>query len=239
MTSSPVTECVLCAGATDLDAKGVLRCTVCSARVLTESEKEVKLALREKDAATRILKTRKNAPRETPFNNTTDDGSPIFIGIDPGARYTGVLVRQNDGILLSSTIVRMEDMEPLIWARKVVEELRPIVDMFPDAIIGIETVTAPTGFSGGKKAPLNPKYIINAAAVAGAVANEWDEAYIIPPKGNGSQHESHYPTELIGRRPKSLPGNAAGAKTRNHERSAYDIAGKTQTHYYEDGNTNE
>lgn len=205
------------------------------ARVIAEGEEEENLALREKEIATPVLKTRKHAPRETPFNNTVDDGSPVFIGIDPGARYTGVLVRQNDAVLLSSTIVRMEDMDPLDWGREVVRRLRPIISEFPDAILGVETVTAPTGFAGGKKAPLNPKYIINAAAVAGAVANEWEEAYIILPKGNGSQHESHYPSELIGRRPKTLLGNADGAKTRAHERSAYDVAGKTQTHYYENG----
>lgn len=233
MSKTP--ECKLCQGSLAVDAKGVLRCTVCMARDLTEGEQQEKVALREAEASVKVLKTRKNAPRETPFNITVDDGSPIFIGIDPGARYTGLVVRQNDAILLSSTIVRQEEMDPLAWAREVVRTLKPVLADFPDAIIGIETVTAPTGFSGGKKAPLNPKHIINAAAVAGAVANEWNEAYIILPKGNGSQHESHYPKELIGRRPKTLPGNADGAKTRNHERSAYDIAGKTQEYYYEDG----
>jgi len=147
-----------------------------------------------------------------------------FIGIDPGARYTGVSVRKGDEVLLSSTYVRPQDMLPVTWAVYVVDAIRDeVISQFPEALIGIENVTIPNTHNGGKLNLMNPKPVIHLALVVGALATAFPDAVIVRPGKNGSQEK--YPAVLEGRRPKDLPGESNGAGTRNHERSAYDVAG--------------
>lgn len=151
----------------------------------------------------------------------------ITIGIDPGGRYTGVSVRDGDIVLLSSTYVRPDDTPIVTWAVTVSDMIvNDVINHFPDAKIGIEGISDPKGFSGGKKAPINPKYIIHAATVLGAIASKLPNAVIIKPGKNGSGEI--YPDVLNGRRPKDLPGISDGATTRNHERSAFDVAGEVE-----------
>jgi len=122
------------------------------------------------------------------------------------------------------------------WALAVIADIKTILTNCPDHIpIGIEGVTEPKGFNRGQRAPINPAGIIKAGIVLGAMVATWPNAPIIPPGGNGSQHYSHYPAALIGRRPKDLPGVSNGAGTRDHEQSAYDIAGKTARIVYPTG----
>jgi hypothetical protein len=152
----------------------------------------------------------------------------ICIGIDPGARYTGVSVRNiaEDTILWSSTYVRPEDTEMVEWARTVAVMIqKDVIDQFPGAYVGIENITAPRGYSNGKLSPINPKYLIFAGIVLGAIAMHIPDAFAVPPGKNGSSR-AEYPAVLNGRRPKDLPGSAKGAGTRNHEKSAYDVAGE-------------
>lgn len=157
----------------------------------------------------------------------TGVGQPI-IGVDPGARYTGVVVRDGDAVLHSSTLVRPDSVESgTEWALLVVEQLRAIVKDFPATMpFAVEGISDPKGFQGGKRAAINPKDIIRAGIVLGAVVAVWPQAIVVPPGNNGSQHYSHYPASLIGRRPADLPGDSQGAGTRGHEQSAFDVAGK-------------
>lgn len=151
----------------------------------------------------------------------------IVIGIDPGARYTGVSVRDlsEDTILLSSTYVKPVDTEIVSWAIELAGIIKTdVIGAFPDARIGIEGISDPKGYSNGKKSPINPKHIIRAGIVLGALAMMFPDAVIVPPGHNGSSRTG-YPDVLNGRRPKDLPGSAKGAGTRNHEKSAYDVAG--------------
>jgi hypothetical protein len=150
------------------------------------------------------------------------------IGIDPGARYTGVVVRDGDVVLHSSTLVRPQTMSSgTEWALVVVSEVERILQDYPAMIpTAVEGVSDPKGFKHGQRAAINPKDIIRAAIVLGAVVARWPKTIVIPPGGNGSQHYTYYPSELIGRRPKELPGSTNGAGTRDHEQSAYDVAGK-------------
>jgi len=153
----------------------------------------------------------------------------LVIGIDPGAKYTGVSVRNiaEDTILLSSTYVKPDETEIFTWATEVAQLIaEEVVSQFPDAKIGIEGISDPKGYKNGKLSPLNPKWVIRLGIVAGAIANEFrDVAVIIPPGKNGSS-QAGYPDVLNGRRPASLPGKSKGAGTRNHEKSAYDVAGE-------------
>jgi len=159
-------------------------------------------------------------------------GKPV-IGVDPGSRYTGVVVRDGDAVLHASTLVRPDEVNSTDWAIMVVTSIQSIMKDFPERIpMGVEGVNPPTGFQNGKQASLNPRDIIRAGIVLGAVVATWPTALVVPPGRNGSQHYSHYPALLIGRRPLDLAGSTNGAGTRNHEQSAYDVAGKAGTHFY-------
>lgn len=151
--------------------------------------------------------------------------SRIVIGIDPGARYVGVSVINLDTnkILLSSTYVRDDDTPPVTWAAHATKQvLNDVIAKYPNALVGIENVVPPQAYYKGKLALMNPKNAIHLALVVGALANALPDAVIIRPGKHGSQAE--YPAELKGVRPKTLPGVNQKAGTRNHERSAYDLA---------------
>lgn len=149
------------------------------------------------------------------------------IGIDPGARYVGVVVRDGDSLLLASTYVRPIDMTPIEWARTVPFRVKAeVTDLYPDALIGIENVTEPQSHFNGKKSFLNPKNLISLGLAVGAFALMYPDATIIRPGKNGSQPVESYPVGLVGRRPKDLAGINEKAGTRNHEKSAWDVAGE-------------
>lgn len=151
------------------------------------------------------------------------------VGIDPGAKYTGVCVRDGAKVLMSSTFVKPDETPTVFWAVQLVDIIKKeVIAEHPETHVGIEGISAPKGFAGGKKAPINPKYIINAGIVLGALAYGFPDAVIIKSGRNGSQ--DWYPEELEGRRPKTLPGTGVGAGTRNHERSAYDVAGEVPSY---------
>lgn len=179
------------------------------------------------DEVPRTAKDRSGAVRDTPFS--PDLTGQVVIGVDPGSRYTAVVARDGDVVLYAGTIVRVGNEEPISYARKVVAALRPVVAMFPNAIIGVEGITDPKGFKHGQRAALNPKDIVRTGVVAGAVACAFEDAVVIRPGNNGSKHLSHYPASLQGRRPADLPGSSVGAGTRRHEQSAFDIAEKALT----------
>jgi hypothetical protein len=173
------------------------------------------------------LRNRKQAARLVPLSSTPA-GQPV-LGVDPGARYTGVVLRDGDVVLYSTTLVRVkEETDPVAWARHVVAEIKAVLVTAcpPETGMGVEGVSAPKGFKDGKRQPIDPAPILFAGVVLGAVAAEWPDAVVIQPGGNGSQHVTNYPPELVGRRPKDLPGADGGAGTRDHEQSAYDVAGK-------------
>lgn len=176
--------------------------------------------------ARKASRNRRGAPKQGKLG-TRPVGKPV-IGVDPGARYTGVVVRDGDVVLHASTLVRPVEMTGTDWAILCVEQVRSIVKDFPATMpMGVEGVSDPKGFHRGKSAAINPKDILRAGIVLGAVVAVWPTAHIIKPGGNGSQHYSHYPAALIGRRPADLPGSTNSAGTRDHEQSAYDVAGKT------------
>lgn len=181
--------------------------------------------------ANRTKRSKRSAPKRGRLN-AKPVGEPI-VGIDPGARYTGLVVRDGDAVLHSSTLVRPQDMSSTDWAITCLTGIQTILKDFPRTIpIAIEGISDPKGFYRGQRAAINPRDIIRAGVVLGALVATYPTAVIVPPGNNGSQHYSHYPDSLIGRRPADLPGDTNGAGTRDHEQSAYDVAGKgARIHY--------
>ena len=152
----------------------------------------------------------------------------ITIGIDPGGKYTGLSVASDGECLLSSTLVKPDDVPPITWAVEVAKLVKEVTDLYPEAKIGIEGVTVPNAYNQGKLSLNSPKYIIRTAMVVGALAVQYPDAVIVRPGKNGSQPIDTYPQVLQGRRPKDLPGSNNGAGTRNHERSAWDVANEVE-----------
>lgn len=152
----------------------------------------------------------------------------LFVGIDPGSRYTAIVVLDGDEVIWSQTIKRTEENDsPDQYAKHVVKHVRELVSHFgaSNLVTGIEGVVDPKGFSGGKRAAINPKDIIRTGVTFGALVIALPHAIIVRPGKHGAAPNSFYPRALNGRRPADLlPLNAVNASTRRHEKSAYDIA---------------
>ncbi len=172
-------------------------------------------------------RNRASAPRMKPLD-MTPVGKPV-LGIDPGFRYTGLVVRDGDAVLYAETLVRPKEQDdPVVWARTVAAQAQLLLfSQCPaNTKVGIEGVSASKGFKNGKREPIDPAPLVFTGVVLGAVAGAFPEAVIVAPGGNGSQHITNYPPSLVGQRPADLPGSTNSAGTRNHEQSAYDVAGK-------------
>lgn len=148
-----------------------------------------------------------------------------IVGIDPGPTYTGVSVVVDDKVTLSTTYKRPDDSLPTLWwANEVANKILEILSTLDEPIVGIEGAVAPQTHFQGKKNFVNPKYILGIGLMVGIITGVLEakgyNPVIVRPGKNGSG--SNYPPELEGKRPKDLAGEAVG--TRNHERSAYDVA---------------
>jgi hypothetical protein len=111
----------------------------------------------------------------------------IVIGIDPGARYTAISVRDGDELLLSSTYVRPKELPPITWAVTVTKQImEDIIPLYPDAPIGIEGITDPNAYNQGVKSLNNPKHLIHLGFVVGALAGAFPKAVIVRPGKNGT-----------------------------------------------------
>jgi hypothetical protein len=191
-----------------------------------------KAPVRKRAQARKSAVARTPAKKHTaPTRTSTIVGIPhpqgqLVIGVDPGARYTGVVVRNGEIVVHSTTLVRPKELDGVTWAKLVVEGVQEILKEFGAIPMGLEGISDPKGFQNGKRAAINPRDIIRTGIVVGAVAVAFPDAQIIAPGKNGSRGKENYPPVLVGRRPKTLPGDSNGAGTRNHEQSAFDVAGK-------------
>ncbi|MBC9707543.1 MAG: hypothetical protein H9W81_21995 [Enterococcus sp.] len=171
------------------------------------------------------LKTREQWCKE--IEDSYKAGDIIVVGIDPGARYIGFCIRNDQGkIFVSSTFRRTDEMpDSVVWAKEVVRRIQEELTDIKYHVMGIEGVADPKGFKHGKRDALNPKDIIRTGMVVGALAISYPDAYIVRPRSNGSKDKAQYPDCLLNRRPNDLGGvRDPGVKVRDHERSAYDVS---------------
>ncbi len=155
-----------------------------------------------------------------------EKGIKVAIGIDPGARYTGIcIVDEHDTIYFLTTLYREDDDEQVEWAYRCVDWISQITDVIEFDVIAIENTTDPLGFDNGKKQPLDPKHIIRTAIVVGALALHYrnKQCVMIRPRKNGNK--GPYQDVLNGTRNKAITWHIdKRVKVRNHEKSAYDVA---------------
>lgn len=139
----------------------------------------------------------------------------VTIGVDPGARHTG-LVEVRDGHLETSVTIHAGPGSPLhvpspLYVAQIVEWL---TGRASDRV-HIETVNVPRVYMRGQKQMISPASVMGACVVIGAVLAVRPGAVLVAPGGHGQLPDSMYPAALTVR----------GQKTaRKHERSAWDIA---------------
>ena len=227
---SQETVCEWCGGSIPSSTIVLVVCPLCSMPL-------TKLATDVPVATVKTKTSRKAAAASIPAKiepAVIAPGTIIATGVDPGARYTGISVIDNNlKVLLSTTLVRPLDIDINTWVRIVVDEVDKIISAFSYVVLGVEGTSDPKGFKAGKRAALNPKDIIKTGIIVGGLLIHYRDAVVIKPGGNGSAPIEFYPEVLTGRRPAELPGSNNGAGTRNHERSAYDVARKAMEHYVE------
>lgn len=165
--------------------------------------------------------------------------STVTLGIDPGGRSTGVVIRRRDELLAAAVIERhpsnvIDDHEYglALWVRQAVEEtdrlLGATLEVYgPAAVeVAVETFRRPSPHARRTdgNSLTNVDGLLATAAVVGALTRR--HGYItrlVEPGGHGSRPDGTYPLEL---RPKaSTTRKGPPADRLRHARSAWDIAG--------------
>jgi hypothetical protein len=182
---------------------------------------------------------------EDDARRTTTEAPMIVLGIDPGARWTALVVREGDHLIdrdlldretyrASVAGITLADDRITEWARYctvaatgLIRSLRDVADVNVEAI-GVEGVVAPRPHAAPGKGPrltdVGPT--IETAWVAGALCERLN-AVVVEPSGFGAPApnrrvlEAMYPADLIG--PRETTGS--GKTSWQHLRAAYDIAG--------------
>lgn len=153
--------------------------------------------------------------------------STTTLGVDPGARDTGLVLVRGDDLLAHAVIHREDRISDEEYVCGVLANALSLVNLVgpEDLLVAVESVTPPVGFRDGKRQPINPGSLIATSAVMGAfIAWAWTEPasvdlILVPPAGNGSAVLAAYPPALVGAR----EAKAAGGILK-HCRSAWDVA---------------
>jgi hypothetical protein len=158
----------------------------------------------------------------------TPSSAGWVLGIDPGAKATGVVVRSSDELAYGTTAVRDRDETVEQYAAGVVNLVAGITERFVETfdgrpLVAIEAVLAPNVWNNGERVILHPQSVMDTCTVAGHIAGwatvqrlkvEW-----IRPGHNGQGFMVTYPAAL-----RPTRGKGAGKDRLRHVRSAWDVA---------------
>ena len=149
----------------------------------------------------------------------------VVIGVDPGGRTTGVVVREGDELLDFGLLERGEDERVDVYARRVVDRIDELMGSTQfyrqrrPPIVAVEDVVAPSGFRDGRRQFARPDSLITTSIVLGALIGGCAiPPLLVRPNRNGDAPLQTYPAALVGAREK------AGTGRLTHARSAWDIA---------------
>ena len=149
--------------------------------------------------------------------------APVIVGVDPGGRQTGLVVRHGDQLLAADLVTRdgPETFPKADYLAEVVDAIGGLVvwagQEAPDAgrpKVAVEGVVHPSGHVR----MINAAGLLGTATVLGAVLAAWPSALVIPPASHGAGPRSAYPAQLW------PPTEKRGAGRHRHVRSAWDIA---------------
>lgn len=166
----------------------------------------------------------------------------VWIGIDPGARSTGVTARLDFDVVAWDVVERGADeteVGPGVdYIRAVLAGIHgmyttvldtvPALRMVRFAVEGVRRPNPHVNRRNGK-ATTDPTAIIGAAMVLGAVLAD-RAAIVVPPGGNGSGLLASYPHVLVtdAERRKGVNRPAGQSATIRHARSAWDVSVKAE-----------
>lgn len=153
---------------------------------------------------------------------------PLIVGVDPGGRDTGVILRQGDQLHAAAIVTRDGDLAD--YLAEVLDTIAGYARLHPAgadvaavSCIAVEDVTAPTGHARGREGHIiDPAGIIETAKVFGAILATMTGVVVVDAGGNGSQPLALYPELLVG------PLERVGTGKRRHLRSAWDVAGRAE-----------
>jgi hypothetical protein len=150
----------------------------------------------------------------------TASASSAVLGVDPGGRDTGLVVRAGRTLLAHAVITRRGgkalDVDPayLHAVNEAIENC--LLSDLPIVAIAVEGLRAPNPHVR----VTDPSGVMATAVTLGAVMSQrnWNvPVLLVPPGGNGSQYAASYPVPI------RAPGK--GFDRNRHARSAWDIAG--------------
>lgn len=153
-----------------------------------------------------------------------------WVGIDPGGRFTGIVVRQGSELLGWMLIRRELDEGALgVGPQYIAAVVGAVTNLkyAAGAAVAVEALNAPTGFRNGKREPINPGHAMAAAMILGGVLAAFPHALLVPPGDNGAGSLSTYPDDLVTKRERiaGLNRKAGDSADIHHCRSAWDVAG--------------
>jgi hypothetical protein len=154
----------------------------------------------------------------------------IVLGIDPGAKFTGLCLIDGREVISHSTICG-KGITRRGYAREVIQEAFAMLDLRAARVdlIAVEDVVKPSWYINGKASPMDPETLIGVSHILGAVeSTDWDPPLaLVRPGGNGSRPFGAYPEELVSdneRRAARWQLKPAGKGKLCHARSGYDVA---------------
>ncbi|MDV6267049.1 hypothetical protein [Rhodococcus globerulus] len=153
----------------------------------------------------------------------------VTLGIDPGARSTGLCVLSGGEILAHQTVTSEGDIFPAQrrYVLAVLEAGAVLLQIHDVTHVAVETITRPSWHMKGRAAA-DPTALLATAEVLGAVLGvDWPvNVTQIRPNKNGSRPLGAYPDELISPAERRKKGweHRIGSGQLRHARSAYDVA---------------
>lgn len=170
------------------------------------------------------------AARSTiPMCKSCGQPSPV-VGVDPGARATGIVLVTADGVVSGVSVENPAGPllpPPVEYVKRVISAVGDLAA--PGVVVAVESVTRPSWHvakSASRGAAGNPTALLGTAVVLGAVLGAYPGAVLVRPGRNGSGPMGVYPEDLVsvGERRKSGWEMRVGSGKLRHQRSAWDVA---------------
>ncbi len=158
-----------------------------------------------------------------------------WVGVAPGGRSTGIVIRRDHDLLGWMILDRTDDEDegrsigvgaPTIQAVNAAITTA-LGTAGPGAHLAVDGVTPPVGFKDGKREPIHPRDTIATGVVLGGILAAHPDAVVVRPNNHGRGTLAAYPDALITRseRLHGLNRTAGKSATERHARAAWDVAG--------------
>lgn len=150
------------------------------------------------------------------------------VGVDPGSRTTGIVVRHPPDVLAHHLLVERDGgpllPEPgdLTWPSYAARIVRTVDRLMGDAdVLAVESTVEPKGFASGRRSFISVGGLMGTTGLVVLLLTRWPSLELVAPSGHGQLGDLAYPEAI------RAPG-AGGDKLR-HCRSAWDVACAAET----------